>query len=89
MEALLIARDEMADRERFLDVVDAFGEARARAGGRTAGGGALTALIAFPTRAAAEAFDRDADRRAALERATVTGHADEVLDVLRPPAAAA
>ena len=96
MDALLLAHYEVADRERFLQVFDDFEEARVRAGGVTRGlvespehAGAFTAMIAFPSREAAEAFARGPERRDALGRASVLDHTDEILDVVRPFTAAA
>ncbi|HMN98309.1 MAG TPA: DUF1330 domain-containing protein [Miltoncostaeaceae bacterium] len=89
MPAVLLARYTVADRERFIEVFDAFEDGRARAGAvaRTllAGdGGDLVALIEFPTAEAARAFAGSPERADALARATVTGRADEILDVARP-----
>ena len=91
MPAILLAHYEVTDRERFIEVFDGFAPARAQAGAtarglRTAADdpGAFVAVLEFPSRAEAEAFASSPERRAALERATVTDLADEITDVVRP-----
>ncbi|MGD9734770.1 MAG: hypothetical protein AB7V58_04060 [Solirubrobacterales bacterium] len=91
MATMLLARYEVADRARFLEEFDAFEAERARAGGVTRSllvsvgeGVAFVALVEFATRAEAEGFAGGPQRRAALDRATVTGHTDELLEVMRP-----
>ena len=91
MATMLLAYYEVADRARFLEEFDAFEPGRARAGGITRGllesageGPAFVALIEFPSRPDAEAFVRGAERREALERASVIDRTDELLEVVRP-----
>jgi hypothetical protein len=95
MPTMLLASYEVADRARFLEEFDAFASARARAGGITRGllesvgeRPSFVALIEFASRAGAEAFARGAERREALERASVIDRADELLEVVRPADAA-
>lgn len=91
MSAVLLARYEVSDRARFIEVFDAF-EAEREAAGAVARAllasadepGALVAMIEFPTREAARTFARSSARAAALERASVTDRTDEILDVERP-----
>jgi uncharacterized protein (DUF1330 family) len=96
MPAVLLASYEVSDRERFIEVFDAFEDERGRAGATArallASGddpGTFVALIEFPTREAARAFAGSPARAAALERASVIGRTDEILDVERPRTAVA
>lgn len=92
MPAVLIARYQVADRERFVEVFDAFEGGRARAGAvaralLAGDDGSLVALIEFPTADAARAFAGSPERADALARGTVTARTDDILDVERPRAA--
>ncbi len=92
MPAVLLARYTVADRERFMEVFDAFEGGRVRAGAvarslLVGDDGGLVALIEFPTAEAARAFADSPERADVLARATVTARTDEILDIARPRAA--
>ena len=96
MSVVLLAHYEVPDSERFLAAFDDF-EAQRRGSGALTHGlvrslddpRTMVAVIAFGSRAEAEAFAAGPQRAAALRDAGVTRITDEFLEAIRPIAAVA